>query len=135
MTGLGMNFRCSIISLLSTRVLSLMAESQSPQYERDEDGHVREIVGPWVKDKHDRLARYVGISRSVRKMFLGTRKAGATFIDLYSGPGRVRIRGEAHGTPGSALVAWHEAADGGAAFTQVHVADADRKLLDAWKRG
>jgi three-Cys-motif partner protein len=110
-----------------------MSEPQTEHYECDEDGHVREVVGPWVKDKHNRLAKYVGISRSVRKMFVGTGKAGATFIDLFSGPGRVRIRDEGHGTPGSPLVAWHEAVDGGAAFTQVHVADAEEKLLDAVK--
>jgi three-Cys-motif partner protein len=107
-----------------------MFESRGEQYECDEDGHLREIVGPWVKDKHRRFARYIGISRSVRKMFVGTGRAGATFIDLYSGPGRVRIRDEPNGISGSPLIAWHEAVDGGAAFTQVHVADAEQKLLD-----
>ncbi len=70
-----------------------MAEiSESQDYELDEDGYLREIVGPWVQDKHVRLARYVGISRWVRAKFIGKGNAGATFIDLYSGPGRVRVR-------------------------------------------
>ncbi len=109
-----------------------MVEAPRPQaYEPDEDGYRREKVGPWVKDKHDRLARYIGISRSVRAKFTGTGKAGATFIDLYSGPGRVRVRDESQAIHGSPLVAWHEAVDGGAAFTQVHVADTIPWILEA----
>ncbi|MGH6662019.1 MAG: three-Cys-motif partner protein TcmP [Rhodospirillales bacterium] len=106
-------------------------DSVSQAYEMDEDGYPREIVGPWVKDKHTRLARYVGISRAVRAKFIGRGKAGATFIDLYSGPGRVRIRGEKQAIDGSPLVAWHGAVDRGAPYTQVHVADADPKLSAA----
>lgn len=111
-----------------------MAEASELQdYELDEDGYLREKVGPWVQDKHVRLAKYVGISRSVRAKFIGKGKAGATFIDLYAGPGRVRVRDEAQAIDGSPLVAWHEAVDGGAPFTQIHVADANLKLLDAVK--
>ena len=105
-----------------------MAETQR---EPDEDGYVREIVGPWVQDKHNRLTRYVGISRSVRAKFTGIGKAGATFIDLYSGPGRLRIRTETQAIHGSPLVAWHEAVNGGFPFTQLHVADADPQLSAA----
>ncbi len=109
-----------------------MADAPEPQaYELDEDGYLREIVGPWVRDKHDRLARYIGISRSVRAKFIGRGKAGATFIDLYSGPGRVRVRDEMQAIHGSPLVAWHEAADGSAGFTQIHVADANPQLSEA----
>lgn len=106
-------------------------KAESKDYELDEDGYLREIVGPWVHDKHDRLARYIGISRAVRAKFIGQGKAGATFIDLYSGPGRVRIRDEGTVTHGSPLVAWHEAVNGGAAFSQMHVADADPQLSEA----
>jgi three-Cys-motif partner protein len=101
------------------------------RYESDEDGYLREIVGPWAKDKHTRLAHYVGISRAVRKRFVGSGKAGATFIDLYAGPGRARIRDETEVIDGSSLVAWREAVDGGAPFTQVHVADADPLCREA----
>ena len=104
--------------------------TQEP-YEPDEDGFLREIVGPWVKDKHTHLAHYVGISRAVRRKFLGSGNAGATFIDLYAGPGRARIRDETEVIHGSPLVAWHEAVDGEAAFTQVHVADADSRCKEA----
>ncbi len=113
-------------------VFQLMAETpEAPRYEPDEDGYRREIVGPWVQDKHVRLARYVGISRSVRAKFIGRGKAGATFIDLYSGPGRLRVRDKIQAIHGSPLVAWHEAVDCGTAFTQIHVADADPRLSEA----
>jgi three-Cys-motif partner protein len=108
-----------------------MAEALTLKYEPDEDGYVREVVGPWVQDKHNRLARYIGISRSVRAKFTGMGKAGATFIDLYSGPGRLRIRNETRAIHGSPLIAWHEAVDSGAAFTQVHVGDADPQMSEA----
>jgi len=105
--------------------------SETQDYESDEDGYLREIVGPWVRDKHARLEKYVGISRSVRSKFIGHGKAGATFIDLYSGPGRVRIRDEIEVRHGSALVAWHVAAKTGTRFTEVHVADVNRELTTA----
>jgi three-Cys-motif partner protein len=100
--------------------------AEAAKYESDEDGYVREIVGPWVLDKHNRLSRYIGISRSVRAKF-----TGATFIDLYSGPGRLRISSETQAIHGSPLVAWHEAVASGAAFTEVHVADADPEISEA----
>lgn len=109
-----------------------MAKSPAQErYEYDEDGFLREIVGPWVKDKHTRLAHYVGISGAVRKKFIGSGKAGTTFIDLYAGPGRARIRDNTEVIDGSPLVAWREALDGGAPFTQVHVADADSRCKEA----
>ncbi|MDO8837963.1 MAG: three-Cys-motif partner protein TcmP [Parvibaculum sp.] len=110
----------------------MVDESDSEgKYEIDEDGLPREIVGPWVKDKHARLEKYVGISRSVRAMFSRPGGAGASFIDLFSGPGRVRIRDEQESRDGGALVAWHEAVNGGARFTQVHVADVNPAFADA----
>jgi three-Cys-motif partner protein len=105
--------------------------AEAAKYEPDEDGYVREVVGSWVQDKHTRLARYIGISRSVRAKFIGAGNAGATFIDLYSGPGRLRISSETQAIHGSPLVAWHEAVDSGAAFTEVHVADADPEMSEA----
>ena len=106
-----------------------MAQTDDPEkYEQDQDSYVREIVGSWVKDKHARLEKYVGISRSVRKGFVGASKAGATYIDLFSGPGRVRIRDRVDSSDGSPLIAWNQSVEGGFAFTQVHVADADPNI-------
>lgn len=101
------------------------------RYEQDEDGLPREIVGPWVLDKHSRLEKYVDISRGARKKFLGPGKGGATFIDLYSGPGRARIRDGEKVINGSSLAAWNKSVSGGAPFTQVHVADAHPLLAGA----
>jgi len=108
-----------------------MAASSGPRYEPDEDGLRREIVGPWVRDKHVRLASYIGISRAVRAKFLGPRKGGATYIELFCGPGRARVENETSAIDGSPLVAWQEAVRGKAAFTQVHIADADPALAAA----
>lgn len=109
-----------------------MAEaSESDRYELDEDGYLRETVGSWVHDKHVRLVKYIAISRSVRAKFIGKGKAGATFIELYSGPGRIRVRDESQAINGSPLIAWHEAVGSDAPFTEIHVADENVKLLNA----
>ena len=36
----------------------------------DDDGLPLDEVGAWAKDKHDRLRKYVDITRSVRKKFV-----------------------------------------------------------------
>jgi three-Cys-motif partner protein len=108
-----------------------MAEDLGPKYETDEDGLPREIVGAWVAEKHARVRKYVDISRGPRAGFVGSGKAGASFIDLYAGPGRARIKSEKAGIDGSPLVAWHASVDSRAPFTQVHVADAHGALVGA----
>jgi three-Cys-motif partner protein len=102
-------------------------------YERDEQDQLpRELVGAWVRDKHVRLKRYVDISGvAVRRKWLRDGPAGATYIDLFSGPGRVRIRDTAEVLPGSPLAAWEQAVASGAPFTQMWIADANRTLCDA----
>jgi three-Cys-motif partner protein len=101
------------------------------RYELDEDGLPREIVGPWVREKHVRLEKYIGISSAVRKKFIGPEDAGATFIDLFSGPGRARIKEEPGVIHGSPLVAWKESVARKSVFTQIHIADAELALLEA----
>lgn len=100
-------------------------------YELDEDGQVREIVREWVRDKHARLERYVGISSAVRKKFVKKGPAGATYIDLFSGPGRVRIRETKDVLHGSPLVAWSQSVQRSAPFTQVYIADAHASIVEA----
>jgi len=107
-------------------------KKQKVRYETDEDGFLREIVGSWVHDKHARLARYVKISgQSVRRKWLGPRNAGATFIDLFSGPARVRIADTTEILPGSPLVAWQESMSDGTPFREVYVSDANPELTRA----
>jgi three-Cys-motif partner protein len=101
------------------------------KYEQDEDGFPREIVGKWAVDKYARLAKYVDISRGVRAGFVGKGKAGSTYIELFCGPGRVRLKDTRDVTHGSPLVAWAESASSKTAFTQVHIADADTRLVEA----
>lgn len=124
----GMNFRPPSKPVWQRKVGWMADElffDEPAKYERDDDGFRREIVGPWVKDKHLRLRRYVDISRAVRRKFIGAGKAGATYLDLFSGPGRVRFRDEASGTDGSPLIACEQASETGTAFSQVFVADLD----------
>jgi hypothetical protein len=58
------------------------------------DNLVTDIVGPWASDKHARLRKYIDAYRSARAKFLppnGT--GGASYIELFSGPGRSMIDG------------------------------------------
>jgi three-Cys-motif partner protein len=112
-----------------------MARTLAPldpdRYEQDEDGLPRELVGAWASDKYARLTKYVDISRGARSGWVGKGKAGASFIDVFSGPGRVRVKDTGEVMHGSALVAWLESLRTGTGFTQVHVADADSRLVVA----
>lgn len=110
---------------------ALPAHLDPKHYEIDEDDLPREIVGEWVWEKHARLQKYVGISSGVRKKFLGPGKAGASYIELFSGPGRCRIDRTTSVIDGSPLVAWNESVARKAVFSQVHIADCDAVLVDA----
>jgi three-Cys-motif partner protein len=101
------------------------------RYEIDEDGLLREVVGPWARDKHALVARYIDISRGVRKRWIGVGKAGASYVDLYCGPGRARDRKNGEIMHGSCLVAWNKSVTGGAPFSHVFVSDARDDLACA----
>jgi three-Cys-motif partner protein len=94
------------------------------------DGLPLTCVGEWTEDKHSRVRKYVDISKAVRRKFLIGR-GGATYVDLFCGPGRSRIRGTVRIIDGSALVAARKAIEGNAAFTDVHVADENEAFLTA----
>lgn len=96
-----------------------------------DDGLPISEVGEWALEKHDRLSRYVDIARGVRKGFVGKGKAGATYIELFCGPGRSRITKTGEVIDGSPLVAAAKAQDGGAPFSGIFVADTDPKIVDA----
>src|SRR5712691_11855021 len=110
-------------------MVSAPAPLDPKKYEQDEDGLPRELVGAWASEKYARLANYIDISRGARSGFVGKGKAGASFIDLFSGPGRVRVKDSGELMHGSALVAWLESLRTSTSFTQVHVADADPRLV------
>lgn len=95
-----------------------------------DDGLPAEEVGPWAKEKHDYLCRYVDISRGARKKFIGPGNAGATYIDLFCGPGRARVNGGEF-IDGSCVAAWKKSVEGGSPFSGMLIADLDQKRLDA----
>lgn len=96
-----------------------------------DDGLPAEDVGAWAKEKHEYLCRYVDISRAVRSGWLGPGKAGATFIDLFCGPGRCKVRETGEWIDGGAVAAWKKSLEGGAPFTQVFIGDLDEQRREA----
>lgn len=103
--------------------------------ERDEDGLPLAEVGLWgPEEKHERLKRYIDISRATRKKFLGPRKAGATYIDLFAGPGRARVRETGQIVDGSPVLALKVAREGGAPFSKIHIGDRQPEYVEACKR-
>jgi three-Cys-motif partner protein len=104
---------------------------EDDRYEIDPiDGLRREIVGDWVQEKHQRLRHYVDISRAARRKFAGN----STFIDLYCGPGRARIKDTTIVLPGSTVAAASEAARH-AAFGKIYIGDLSKtNLADCQQR-
>jgi three-Cys-motif partner protein len=104
--------------------------SAAPLIQGD-DGLPAEEDGAWAIEKHNYLGRYLDISRGARQKFLGPRKAGATFIDLFCGTGRARIRETGQWIDGSAIAAWKIAEAGNARFSQILVSDIEGKRRKA----
>jgi hypothetical protein len=98
-----------------------------------DDGLPAEEVGVWAKEKHEYLCRYIDIARGARAKYLGhgKGKGGATYIDLFCGPGRCRVRDTGEWIDGGAVAAWKKSRDGGAPFTQVFVGDLNTLLREA----
>jgi three-Cys-motif partner protein len=88
----------------------------------DSDGLPLDEVGSWAKEKHERLRRYVDISRAVRRKFLA-KSGAATYVDLYCGAGRAIVRESDERIDGSPLAAFKIAKDGGVPFSEIHIAD------------
>jgi hypothetical protein len=95
-----------------------------------EDSLPLDEVGAWAIEKHERLRKYVDISRGARANFLPPKgTGGASYIDLYSGYGRAIIRDNGLVVDGSPLVAYRSALTGGAAFSEIHVADLSEEKM------
>ncbi len=103
------------------------------EYEIAEDGLLREIVGAWATEKHERLERYIDISKFVRRKFLTGPAKSATYIDLFCGTGQGRVRDTPTVIDGSPLVAFRTARDGGQAFTEMHLGDLNGDAVRAAK--
>ena len=87
-------------------------------------------VGEWALEKHERLRKYVDISRQARRKYIDPSRSklrgavgGATYIDLFCGPGRCRVRETGEIIDGSPLVAYKAAVAGKVQFTEIHLAD------------
>ncbi len=107
-----------------------MTEREEPRPDPS-DGLLAMPVGEWAKEKHALLKLYIEIARAVRGKFVGAGKAGATFIDLYSGPGRAYIKGTNTFIDGSPLVGWLASVDCGVQFTGIHINDTNSEFLEA----
>jgi len=93
-----------------------------------DDGLPVSEVGEWATEKHERLRKYIDITRAARRKYTDAARSpenrgGATYIDLFCGPGRCVVRGTTTVMDGSPLVATKIAASGGIPFTEIHVAD------------
>lgn len=108
-----------ISPLLQLRLAWGMPNQRSPNLPVDE-------VGSWTFDKHERLRKYIDASRGARKKFLPpTGTGGASYIDLYCGSGKAIIRDTGQTIDGSPLLAYKCAREGGAGFSEIHLADSD----------
>lgn len=96
----------------------------------EDDGLPLDEVGLWAKDKHDRLRKYIDISRAARRKFVQG-SGGATYIDLYCGTGRAVIRESGEVIDGSPLVAFKCANEGGVKFSEFYIADTNQEKCDA----
>ncbi|WP_404421932.1 three-Cys-motif partner protein TcmP [Thalassospira australica] len=96
-----------------------------------DDGLPASGVGTWVSEKHNYLQRYLDISRAARNKFLSGRAQSATFVDLFCGAGRAKIRNTEDWVDGSAVAAWKISLAGGAPFTAIYIADINPTLRSA----
>jgi three-Cys-motif partner protein len=105
-----------------------MTEKSEPRYVMGDDGLLVEQVGNWVIDKHKILADYIQASGAARRKFL---KNGTAFIDVFSGPGRSKLRDTRTFVDGSSIVAFKQGKKSLAAFSSIEISDARDDLLQA----
>jgi three-Cys-motif partner protein len=88
------------------------------------DGLIVDEVGPWASEKHLRLSRYIDIAKGARAKFTPPRgTGGASYIELFSGPGRSLIEGTSDYIDGSPLVAYRTGVASGVRFSEIHLND------------
>ncbi|NVK20540.1 MAG: three-Cys-motif partner protein TcmP [Methylocystaceae bacterium] len=96
-----------------------------------DDGLIASEVGVQAKEKHEYLRRYLDISSGARKRYIGPNNAGATFVDLFCGAGRSKIKDTGEWIDGSAVAAWKISKESSSPFTEIYVGDLDEENLDA----
>ncbi len=91
------------------------------------DGLAVAEVGEWsVELKHRLLREYVEATWGARAKY-----PHHGYVDLFSGPGRVRIKTTGEVMDGSPLVAWRTSAESKAPYTSMTIADVDRPSVEA----
>ena len=95
------------------------------------DGLPLDDVGAWADEKHARLRRFIDIAHGVRRKFIAGPSRTATYVDMFSGAGRARVRDTGEIIDGSPLVAYRAAANSKDLFTEIHLADADATRVNA----
>lgn len=95
-----------------------------------DDGLPADEVGAWAKEKHTYLRRYLDISKAARKKYIGDRKGGAVYFDLFCGAGRSRIRNSNEWIDGGAVAAWKTSLESNAPFTDIYISDLDEEKLN-----
>lgn len=94
-----------------------------------ERGPKEEGVGMWVpEEKHRLLWEYLDASH-----YAWRRWQSRVFIDPFSGPGRLQVKGESFSRPGGAILA-HLALAKDAGFTDIFVGDLDGERAVACER-
>lgn len=95
-----------------------------------DDGLPVEEVGEWVSDKHDLLCDYIQISTYARKKYLPPLgRGGSTYIDLFCGPGRAKIKATGEMVDGGCVAAWRKSVASGAPFSKMILGDIDEDRL------
>ena len=92
----------------------------------DSDGLPMGEAGAWTLDKHERLRKYVDSAHGARRKF-----THRTYIDLYCGAGRTRIRETGEIVDGSPLVAWEAGGRHVDQFTEFLIGDANSEFAEA----
>ncbi len=83
-------------------------------------------VGPWSAEKHERLRRYIDISSGARAKYVPPRgTGGASYIELFCGPGKSMIRDTGKIVPASPLVAYEAARASKVRFSEIYLNDLD----------
>jgi three-Cys-motif partner protein len=101
------------------------------RYTLDDQGLLVENVGPWASDKLKIVTDYIQASGAARRRYL---ESGASYIDVFSGPGRSKIRTTGQFIDGSPVAAFNKGEDSLAPFTSINISDADPELLETAER-
>lgn len=102
--------------------------SSRPKFVDDPyDGKPAMAVGDWALDKIVRVARYIDCARAARRKFSSF--SSCSFVDAFSGPGRLYLREARKFADGSPLAAWNISKEKNVPLDLVAVADLDEAAV------